>query len=1185
MTNMMPATLDQLDAWLREPEDENLELKEAKNRFDFEELVRYCVALANERGGRIVLGVTDKRPRQVVGSRAFSDLARTKAGLFERLHLRIEAEEIRHSAGRVVVFTAPSRPAGVPIQYKGAYWMRSGEMLVPMTQDRLRAIFSEGEPDFSATICKAATLDDLDPAAVERFRQMWLETSENAALGEMPVARLLEDAELVVGAQVTYAALVLLGTRKALGRHLAQSEVIFEYRSSEQKISHQQRKEYRQGFLLFHDDVWETIDLRNDLHSFQDDGFVRSSVPSFHQDAVREAILNAVAHRDFRHQGSVFVRQWPARLEVTSPGGFPADVTTENLLWRQNPRNRRIAEAFARCGLVERAGQGADRMFEACVRGGKLPPDFRKSDEHQVVVTFSGELRDPQFLRFLGRLEKKRSAFGTDDLLVLDAVHSDLPVPEELEYRLSRLLDDGVLEESTEGIILSTQFYRAFENDFKVAYHSSGNTEDFGKKVANLFQLAGYRVVVGYERDNMQFDIRLETMAGPLSVHCLVECTGRRTRINQKTVREFAGKVDNLNTTEKLPYRAVLVSRSGFTNEAHAVANDLSVELFTYEDLLRSLVDIVPCLEAGIRGFEGTPLEQLYVEQDVVLQSGIRPGRQVTASPLTGAVKQWIERDDGTFLTLLGDFGAGKTSFCRRLACELANSARDEAAGNRMPVLIDLREGGSTTVTLESLLTQHFQRLSHRPFDPRALFHLNREGYLVLFFDGFDETIGYTEPARYVENLRQVLRAAEGRAKVILTCRTHYFRDRLEEVRQLGRASDVLTTRSATRLYEEIRGRPGTEIGYLREFTEEQIDEYLQKAVQPPTDWRKLREEIRSTYNLDDLAERPFLLELIVKTLPSLAREEGADITLADLYESFCASWFDRAESHLRSTRDYKVALVEYLARLLWNENEQKVHYQTLFERSTELAAGQQQLTPHDKDQIDFEVRTALFLHRDPEGHYRFIHRSFLEFFVARTLRAGLANLDSACLDLRPLSREVVFFLGFWPEATKIPELASRVLEGPYARRVSENALRLLYFHCRAEVAPLVGPGADQVPDEAVGRLREIFRGRRPRRFELRDAELSGADLRGVDLCGAKLEAARLDGADLRDAVFRGAGLQGADLSFGRFARCDFTGADLRDCRTTGSGFLGAVGLAAELAVTAADKTGAPPCAPTLDGG
>lgn len=107
----MSMTLDQLESLMKVAEGEHLEFKEAKQNFHFDKLVKYCAALANEGGGRIVLGVTDRRPRKVVGCQAFGDLGRTKAGLIERLRLRVEAEALSHADGRVVIFEVPSRPA------------------------------------------------------------------------------------------------------------------------------------------------------------------------------------------------------------------------------------------------------------------------------------------------------------------------------------------------------------------------------------------------------------------------------------------------------------------------------------------------------------------------------------------------------------------------------------------------------------------------------------------------------------------------------------------------------------------------------------------------------------------------------------------------------------------------------------------------------------------------------------------------------------------------------------------------------------------------------------------------------------------------------------------------------------------------------------------------------------------
>ncbi len=116
----MNISLEEVESLLRSKEDEHLEFKQAKTSFSFDELVKYSVALANERGGKIILGVTDKVPRKIVGTAAFQDLERSKIGLNQRIPLRIEVEEILHPDGRVLVFVIPSRPIGMPIHYEGS---------------------------------------------------------------------------------------------------------------------------------------------------------------------------------------------------------------------------------------------------------------------------------------------------------------------------------------------------------------------------------------------------------------------------------------------------------------------------------------------------------------------------------------------------------------------------------------------------------------------------------------------------------------------------------------------------------------------------------------------------------------------------------------------------------------------------------------------------------------------------------------------------------------------------------------------------------------------------------------------------------------------------------------------------------------------------------------------------------
>lgn len=442
----MTTPIVQLQQWMDGHENEHLEFKEAKNHFDFEKLVKYCCALANEGGGTIILGVTDKQPRRVVGCTAFDNLERTKAGLVERLHLRIDAERISHPDGEVLIFHPPSRPIGFPIQYRGTYWMRAGEDLVPMTADQLKRIFAEAGPDYSAEVCSKATLADLDPAAIATMRAMWRAKSNNPAIEHLVVEQLLVDAELLVDGGLTYAALILLGTRQALGKHLGQAEVVYEYRLNRASTPYQQREEYRRGFFAFKDDLWRAINQRNDLQRIQIEMAIRT-IPTFTEDVVLEAILNAVSHRDYRLGGSVFVRQYPREMEIVSPGGFPSGITPENVLWKQFPRNRRVAEVFARCGLLDRSGQGVNRMFEESIKQSKPRPDFTGTDDFEVVLTLRGDVQDPRFLRFLENVGQDRlSTFTTRDLLALDAVRREQPLADDLKPHLTHLIEEGLVE-------------------------------------------------------------------------------------------------------------------------------------------------------------------------------------------------------------------------------------------------------------------------------------------------------------------------------------------------------------------------------------------------------------------------------------------------------------------------------------------------------------------------------------------------------------------------------------------------------------------------------------------------------------------------------------------------------------------------------------------------------------------
>lgn len=496
------STLEQVERWLQQREDEHVEFKEAKNSFSFDELVEYCAAIANEGGGHVVLGISPKLPRHVVGSHAFRDLPGTVEGLYSKLRvLRVYAEDVPHPAGRVVAFSVPPRPLGVPIAVNGRYPTRVGGSLTAMGDGQLKKIFSEATPDFSATTCAGATFDDLETSAIEDFRERWARKAQKPSLANVPLRPLLADAELIDGEKITYAALVLFGKRAAIGRFLPQSEVIFEFRSGEASGPAQQRLDFRSGLFTFYDELWRAVAARNEVQHFQDGLFV-SDIPTFDERPVRELLLNAVAHRDYQLPASVFVRQYPRRLEVISPGGLPAGVTIENILTKSAPRNRRISNVLQLCGLVERSGQGMNLVYESCVRGSRQLPDFRGTDDYQVSVTLSGVVQDVRFVAMLEQVGRTTlEQFTTDHFLALDLVHREQKVPPAQEPALRTLVEQGLIERVRRGkYVLSRRVHAALGQ--KGAY----------TRKAGLDRDTNKQLLLKHIRDNVREGSRMEEL-------------------------------------------------------------------------------------------------------------------------------------------------------------------------------------------------------------------------------------------------------------------------------------------------------------------------------------------------------------------------------------------------------------------------------------------------------------------------------------------------------------------------------------------------------------------------------------------------------------------------------------------------------------------------------------------------
>lgn len=466
---------------LRERED-HVEFKEAKHNFPFAGgqhsdpkerrrcVLGYIVALANERGGRLVLGMADKYPHKVVGS----DFAVDKTGaledeIYERLHIRVRTEELfDDERKRVLVINIPSRPIGKALRFEGVPLMRIGDSLREMDDAEYFSIISEQSPDFSATICEGLTMNDLSEDAILSLRNRIHNRRSNPNILTVSTKQLLLDLHLLnADGKLTYAALILLGKSEVINKYLPQNNVIIEYRSDHTQIRHTARREFREPLIVAIDQVWDYLNQPASNPMQHVDLMPQIlDIPSFNSETIREAVLNAMMHRSFQIGGDVFIRQYPDEIIISNSGGFPYGVNLNNILTvNSSPRSRLLTEVVEKTGLIERSGQGVDIMFRNCLMEGKDLPDYSASDDYQVQLSLKATVVSPYLallFRDFQQTHKLNRQLSVFDMLTLYAIafHSD-------EYffpnSLKKLLEENlVVPDSYFKYVLSDSYFEYF---------------------------------------------------------------------------------------------------------------------------------------------------------------------------------------------------------------------------------------------------------------------------------------------------------------------------------------------------------------------------------------------------------------------------------------------------------------------------------------------------------------------------------------------------------------------------------------------------------------------------------------------------------------------------------------------------------------------------------------------------
>ncbi len=449
-------------------ETEWLELK--RNRIEPEQLGEYLSALANaaclsgQPRGYLIFGIDDAT-HSVVGTDFDPYTTKAKgnqdllpwlaAGL--RPNTGFEPYVIAHPDGRVVLFEiGPAN--GEPVSFYGKAHIRVGASKTELGKhpEKARALWTRGS-DWSAEVCAAASLADLDPEAVAKAREQFIvkHPGQAAAVADWDDTTFLNKARVLKQGAVTNTALLLLGRPESatlLSPAVAKiSWILKDADNRELDYEH-----FGPPFLLAGDRLLKRI--RNLIVRALPSGTLfPQEIAQYDPWVIREALHNAIAHQDYRRHGRIVVVEFPDRVLVTNVGDFlPGDV--ETVIRQDAPqaiyRNPFLADAMVELNLIDTQGGGIKRMFETQRRRWFPLPDYDLSAPAQVAVSLSGRILDERYTRLL----MERTDLELGQVMLLDRVQKGRQIDREANRRLKAA---GLVEGRYPNLIVASAIAKA----------------------------------------------------------------------------------------------------------------------------------------------------------------------------------------------------------------------------------------------------------------------------------------------------------------------------------------------------------------------------------------------------------------------------------------------------------------------------------------------------------------------------------------------------------------------------------------------------------------------------------------------------------------------------------------------------------------------------------------------------
>jgi predicted NACHT family NTPase len=415
---------------------------------------------------------------------------------------------------------------------------------------------------------------------------------------------------------------------------------------------------------------------------------------------------------------------------------------------------------------------------------------------------------------------------------------------------------------------------------------------------------------------------------------------------------------------------------------------------YTFDELLDECADFggyFDWLEAEV---EHRGIDQMYVhlactqeEFDPVTKAKVGESRYDASNGwIDGYVDRWLDDPSKEHVSVLGEFGTGKTWFALHYAwitLQRYRQAKERGLERpRLPLVIPLRDYAKA-VSVESLFSEFFFRKHEIPLPGYSAFEqLNRMGKLLLIFDGFDEMAARVDRQKMINNFWELARVVVPGAKVILTCRTEHFPEAKE-----GRALLSAELQAST---ANLTGEaPQFEVLELEKFDDDQIRQVLSSRTEPGT-----VERVMSNPQLLDLARRPIMTELIVEALPDI--ELGKQVDLSRVYLYAVRRKMERDIKNERTFTSLADKLY-FLCELSWemlSTDRMSLNYRQFPDRLRRLFGPVVQ-EQKDLDHWHFDMLGQAMLIRNADGDYTPAHRSLVEFFAAYKFVAELGVMTS----------------------------------------------------------------------------------------------------------------------------------------------------------------------------------------------